>query len=298
LYFEQHGTGPNKIIFIMGMNSTSFAWAKQVVHFSRIPEYSVLVFDNRGVGNSETPKGPYSTSGMAEDVITLLDFVGWTETRSIHVVSLSLGGMIAQELALRIPERMISLTLGVTTAGGYFWTNFPSWKGVDGLFRLTFTKDPAAKIPIVIGMVYNRSWLDEKAVDDPQGRTNREVETESYAERFRITRPQTLVGSLSQMFAGLTHHVSAPKLRQISQSIPKVVLATGDHDDLVAPHNTVYLKKHMEEAEVVEFPNTGHALHYQRYREFNAMLERVFKEGYERVQVEKTKDAAARFSTF
>lgn len=97
------------------------------------------------------------------------------------------------------------------------------------------------------------------------------------------------------MFAGMTHHVSAQKLRQISQSIPKVLLATGDQDFLVAPHNTVYLKKHMEEAEVVEFQNTGHALHYQRYREFNALLERVFKEGRERVQAE---DTNTRFSTF
>jgi len=232
---------------------------------------------------------------MAEDAIALLDFIGWTEARSIHVVSISLGGMISQELAMRIPERIISLTLAVTTAGGYFWTNFPPWKGLDGLVRLNFIKDPVAKIPIIHGMVYTSSWLDEKAVDDPQGRTNREIEVESYTERFRITRPQTLVGGLSQMFAGMTHHVSAQKLRQISQSIPKVLLATGDQDFLVAPHNTVYLKKHMEEAEVVEFQNTGHALHYQRYREFNALLERVFKEGRERVQAE---DTNTRFSTF
>lgn len=95
------------------MNSSLFAWSKQVAHFSRIPQYSVLVFDNRGAGNSSTPRGPYrfvrskvdfelksdcslSTSGMAQDAITLLDYVGWTEARSIHVVGLSLGGMISQ----------------------------------------------------------------------------------------------------------------------------------------------------------------------------------------------------------
>jgi hypothetical protein len=80
---------------------------------------------------------------MSEDVITLLDFLGWTEKRSVHLVGLSLGGMIAQgesriliprnfdvirlriELCYRIPERFISLTLGVTTAGGFPLCNIP-----------------------------------------------------------------------------------------------------------------------------------------------------------------------------
>jgi pimeloyl-ACP methyl ester carboxylesterase len=80
---------------------------------------------------------------MAEDVIVLLDFLGWTEKRSLHLVGLSLGGMIAQgalrtpiahnfdviwlriELSYRIPERFISLTLGVTTAGGFPLFNIP-----------------------------------------------------------------------------------------------------------------------------------------------------------------------------
>ncbi|KAJ3985186.1 Alpha/Beta hydrolase protein [Lentinula detonsa] len=286
LYFEQHGSGPEKIIFIMGLNSSSFAWLPQVNHLSRIPEYSVLVFDNRGVGNSGTPKGPYTTSGMAEDAIALLDYLGFTEPRSIHVVGLSLGGMISQELAFRIPERIISLTLGVTTAGGHIWNNFPPWKGFNALARMMFIKDPSQKIPILLDLLYTSSWIDEKAADDPKGRTNREVEFESYARRLEITRPQTLVGALSQMCAGLTHHVSAQRLRHISKSIPKVTIATGDHDHLVSPHNTVYLKTHMEEAEVVIFKDTGHALHYQRPREVNAMLERVFKEGRERVRAE------------
>ena len=85
-------------------------------YFGRVPKYSVLVFDNRGVGNSTTPRGPYtygdltyvsdlsammmfsySTSGMAEDTIALLNYVGWLNgKRNLHVVSASLGGMIAQ----------------------------------------------------------------------------------------------------------------------------------------------------------------------------------------------------------
>ena len=79
LYFEQHGTGPVKVVFIAGrascqlglssqlkqclyrLNVSSNMWAGQVKYLSRLPQYSILVFDNRGVGNSDTPKGPYSS---------------------------------------------------------------------------------------------------------------------------------------------------------------------------------------------------------------------------------------------
>lgn len=78
---------------------------------------------------------------MAQDVVALLDYVGWKEDRKVHVVGLSLGGMIAQganycrneykllrrrsEVAFLIPERIASLTLGVTTPGGHVWNNLP-----------------------------------------------------------------------------------------------------------------------------------------------------------------------------
>ncbi|KAI0374724.1 alpha/beta-hydrolase [Pilatotrama ljubarskyi] len=282
LYFELHGSGPEKVVFIMGLNSSSAAWLPQVEHFARQPDYSVLVFDNRGVGNSDAPKGPYTTSGMAEDVITLLDYVGWKEPRQVHVVGVSLGGMIAQELALKIPERIASLTLVVTKPGGRRYFELPPYIGLKGIARTMFISEPAKKVPIVLDMLYPKEWLDSKSETDPQGRTNREVETEAYLRRIKFTRPQTFFGAISQMAAALTHYVPPDQLRKISSSIPKVTIVTGDTDNLVDPSNSHLLKQHMPEAELIVRGGAGHGITVQYRTWFNELLERVFKEGREK----------------
>ncbi|KIK45800.1 hypothetical protein CY34DRAFT_801102 [Suillus luteus UH-Slu-Lm8-n1] len=279
LYYEQHGTGPEKLIFIMGVNSTSFGWFSQVEHFGRLPQYSVLVFDNRGVGMSGTPRGPYTTSGMAEDVVVLLNYLKWTEERSVHVVGLSMGGMIAQELADRISERIISLSLIVTTAGSQFMLNVPPWKGATALARVSMTGDPDVKVPILMDMLFPQPWLAEKAEDDPEGRTNLEVHSAFYHRRLKITRPQTPLGALSQLYAGLTHYVSPARLRKISSSIPKVIILTGDQDHIIRASNSRYLHSHMPEAEFHLWEGTGHGISAQRKRRFNELLEKTFEEG-------------------
>jgi len=283
LYFEQHGTGPVKVMFISGLNVSSNSWAMQVKHFSRLPQYSILVFDNRGVGNSDTPMGPYSTSAMAEDVIALLDFIGWTEKRSVHVVGLSMGGMIAQELTYRIPERFISLSLVVTTAGGLPIFNFPPWFGLKTILRVQFIKDQKRRTPFVVEACFNTSWLDSKAENDPEGRTNREVQVMLYNERAAMTPIQKPLGGISQMWAGLTHHVGAKRLAQISKTVPKVLILTGDQDHLVRPTNSAYLSEHMPEAESIVWKDTGHVVSMQRVERFNTLLERVFRQGQERL---------------
>ena len=81
------------------------------------------------------------------------------------------------------------------------------------------------------------------------------------------------------MVAGLTHHCTPERLRTISKSIPKVVIVTGDEDHLVLPRNSFKLKAAMPEAEFVQWEQTGHGIHVQKMKEFNALIERACEEG-------------------
>src|SRR5206468_12644520 len=77
--------------------------------------FRVVLVDNRGVGESDAPPGPYTVAGMAEDVVTVLDDAGIERT---NLFGVSLGGYIAQELALTYPERVDKLILASTAPGG------------------------------------------------------------------------------------------------------------------------------------------------------------------------------------
>ena len=112
IYYEIHGEGP-PLLLIMGLGANATAWWKQIPAFSR--HYRVIAFDNRGAGRSDKPMEPYSITQMAGDAAALMDTLGIPSSR---VFGMSLGGMIAQEYALRYPERVQALILGGTTPGG------------------------------------------------------------------------------------------------------------------------------------------------------------------------------------
>ncbi|KAJ7065051.1 alpha/beta-hydrolase [Mycena amicta] len=278
LYYEQHGSGDKHVLLISGLNTNSFAWEFQVRALAE--KYSVLVFDNRGVGYSGYPAGRYTTSGMAQDIVALLDHIGWKSPREIHVVGASLGGMIAQELAWLIPDRVASLTLAVTTPGGRPWQNLPPWEGIKCLTRLLFISEPEKKAPTVMKMLYTQAWLEAPSLIDPT-RTNRQVQTETYLRRVVFGPKQQIVGHVSQLGAGLTHHVTPDRLRRISDSIRKVVILCGDEDHLMDLQHSRDLKAAMPSAELVQWKNTGHGIHSQRPEEFRNLLMRVFREADE-----------------
>ena len=85
-------------------------------------QFELLAYDQRGLGQTDKPEGPYSMAGYAADAVAVMDAYGWDRA---HVVGYSFGGMVAQELAIRWPERVDKLVLGATTAGGEGGSSFP-----------------------------------------------------------------------------------------------------------------------------------------------------------------------------
>lgn len=89
----------------MGLGGFKWSWQRQIKDFGHDQgsKYSCLIFDNRGMGESDKPVMRYSTSEMAQDILDLLDYLGWKAKRQLHVIGVSMGGMIAQEMVGRKP---------------------------------------------------------------------------------------------------------------------------------------------------------------------------------------------------
>src|SRR5215212_7863258 len=112
LWWEEDGAG-DPLLLIMGLGATLEWWAR--LRPSLTARCRTILFDNRGVGRSDVPAGPYSIPAMADDAAAVLDAAG---VGSAHVFGLSMGGYIAQELILRHPGRVRSLILACTSCGG------------------------------------------------------------------------------------------------------------------------------------------------------------------------------------
>jgi pimeloyl-ACP methyl ester carboxylesterase len=113
LLYERSGAG-EPLLLIVGMSGTRLSWGEPFLEALRV-DFEVLVYDHRGVGGSTPTAEPFSIADLAADASALLAAVGWA---SAHVVGISMGGMIAQELAITHPEQVRTLTLGCTYAGG------------------------------------------------------------------------------------------------------------------------------------------------------------------------------------
>jgi 3-oxoadipate enol-lactonase len=113
LDYERTGAG-EPLLLIMGMSGTSLSWGEPLLELLR-GDFDVIAYDHRGIGASTVLDGPVTIPQMAEDAAALLTAL---ELDSAHVMGISMGGMIAQELALAHTERLRTLTLGCTYCGG------------------------------------------------------------------------------------------------------------------------------------------------------------------------------------
>ncbi|MGH3754535.1 MAG: alpha/beta fold hydrolase [Pseudonocardiaceae bacterium] len=233
LFWAQSGAGP-AVLLIHGLGYTHEMWYRTVPALS--PRYRVIRFDNRGVGRSDVPPGAYRISDMAEDAAAVLDAAG---VEAAHVVGASLGGAIAQELALRHPSRVRGLVLACTLCGG---PRMVQPEPEVSATLLTRGKMPAEQgIRVMNPYVYDPATPHERIEED-------------LAIRLR-TYPSTQ-GYLGQLQAMLSWS-SYDRLPEITA--PTLVIH-GESDRLVPAENGRIIAERIPGARLTLIPQASHIM--------------------------------------
>ncbi len=236
LYFESYGEG-FPLILIRGLGSNADHWYEQVPILSR--EYKVITFDNRGIARSNNPGGTLSILMMAQDTIGLLDAIGITRC---HLLGLSLGGMIAQEVTINYPDRIKGLILASTHCGGIH--KISAGAEVTALFtEMINVGDEASKIKA------------GACLFDP----------ETLAKRPEVLRKYTEISMkypadaeiLTKQSEAVLNFDTFDRLPQIQA--PTLVI-TGDADLLVPPDNSNILAERIPGAKLKIISGGGHQI--------------------------------------
>jgi 3-oxoadipate enol-lactonase len=209
-------------------------WFRVVPHLAK--SYRTIIFDNRGIGKSDVPRGPYTMRALARDAEAVLDAAGVT---AAHIVGASMGGMVAQELALRSPGRVLSLMLGCTSYSGLFcrWPNFRKGPNHLSWLRASYREREWAMRP----MLYAAGTRNELIEEDIG---------------IRCQCGWTYKGVLSQL-AGILLWNSYYRLPRIKA--PTLVVH-GAEDHLLPPQNGRIVASRIPQARFALIPDAGHIL--------------------------------------
>jgi 3-oxoadipate enol-lactonase len=245
--YDLDGDGDETIVLVNGLADDRSTWAGQLDDL-RGAGYRVLRYDNRGIGGSDVPPGPYTTRTMADDAKGLLDAL---DLRDVHMVGVSMGGMIAQEYALAYPDDLRSVTLACTYAapGPFCGRMFALW---DDLARREGLETVMRDVEL---------WLFTLAFFEE--RPDEVAEFEATLPDF----PQTLDGYLAQL-ASIRAHDASSRLGAIGT--PTLVLA-GEEDILIPVELSRRLCAAIPAAEWTTVPG-GHGCMWEHPAPFNAAV--------------------------
>ncbi len=256
---EQGAAGGETVLWLQGLNAPAAAWSVQMAHFAH--SIHSIAPDARGVGLSEAPPGPYTTRQMALDALAVLDAA---QVESAHVVGLSLGGAVAQELALGHPERVRSLALLSTFAVQPPRTRalLEAWRT---LYPVAIERPELRKaweLQAYAWLFSDRYWRSESNV--------------RAALKFAQTQPpQSATGFIGQVDAALSHDARdrLPQLRK-----PALVIH-GALDQLAPLACGEELARLIPGAELLGLPEAGHAVNIEAQRAVNDALRAHWRRG-------------------
>lgn len=238
--WERHGSGP-PLLLIHGLGYARWGWEPVVEPLAR--SFDVLLFDNRGIGESDAPPGPYTAAQMASDAEQVLDEAG---VERAHVLGTSLGGMVAQELALAQPARVDKLVLACTTPGG---------AGAHPM--------PEQTMRLMANGATLRDFVGNALEPDPR------AELVERILEHRLATAQAPEAWLAQAAAGAGFDAYE---RAGSIAAPALVLH-GDGDVVVDPRNGELLAGLLPHASLELFPGTGHLFFWQQPERFVRLVE-------------------------
>jgi 3-oxoadipate enol-lactonase len=250
MYYETHGRG-DPLVLLIGLGAGHLGWFFQVPVFKR--QYRVVILDNRGAGKTDKPSQPYTIRTMADDTVGLMDHLG---IEKAHIVGVSMGGMIAQEMAINYPERVTKLVLASTSPGRAMDDDTPS----EILTTLGLLKEgsPAfdvgsldsARVAHSLNSLAFNTWLYRRLI----------------SPLARIYIKWAAGGGIPGQFGAAVGHRALDRLHLIQA--PTLVM-TGAEDRILSPLSSEALASLIPNARLVKMQGGGHAIVAEMKSRFN-----------------------------
>jgi pimeloyl-ACP methyl ester carboxylesterase len=247
LYYELQGEG-EPLLCVHGLACDTLAWIPQIQAFSS--EYRTVIFDNRDVGQSSKSEDDYEIADMARDALALADEL---ELDRFHLVGISMGGAIAQEIALQAPERVLTLTLAVT---------FPAGS--------TYARKLSEVWGCRVRQISHEQHVDELMLLNHSEEFFENADMVEFIRAAMVNNPhrQSPEGFCRQLAACGRHDT---RERLGSLTVPTHVIG-GEHDLLVPVWKSRELAELIPGAKLTVLANAPHGLSLERADEFNAAV--------------------------
>jgi pimeloyl-ACP methyl ester carboxylesterase len=245
MYYEEAGSG-EPLVLIMGLGGDLQGWAFQAPVLAQ--HFRVITLDNRGAGRTSAPDRPYTIAGMAEDVVGLMDHLGIAKA---HILGFSMGGFIAQELALAHPDRVDKLILLATAAGADAYMRSVV-TGMVNARRSSMSREQ--QVRLMATFIYSAAVFDDDA-------------------RFEASIQNSLNNPYAQQDHAFIRQVQAclsfDTRDRLSALKHDTLVVSGAEDILVPPRNQKKLAGLLPKATLKELPG-GHVGCIEMPLEYNA----------------------------